>query len=604
MRLEDCSAAWVLDSEYRPVPGSGVEPVYVAGHDALSGRAVSLWADGVTSATAPPDWATGRGAVHLAYNWSAEASFYLAMRWPLPCYAIDLMVEFMLFRNAALPRRVKDDLPGFHGGWSLIKAARYFGIPLDPDADWYKDRMRDLILNRRDYSDRDRRDIETYGRDDVRLAGGVLRALHRDGHFGGDQFDAALRRGRFVLDGAVMKARGVPIDAGVADRLNRVMSEGYGGLVRRFDPGGLFFDGTTLKQAQIDGYARRKGLAWPKTSSGRLSTADETLARLEKIDPKLGDLRTLMGIRDDLKGFELEWGPDGRLRYDHRPFWSNTGRSQPAGNKSVFGKTSYLRGLVAAPRGRCLLYVDYHAEEIGVAAYLSGDGRMIALYESPDDIYLRFGAMGGLVPEAAVSDTNGAYKLYRKKILKPLLLGTQYGMQEYTFSSRARIPVHEARKLIGVHRTLFAGFWSWAEANQERFRVYGRLHTPMRDWFVRWHPLAKSTTVLNWPMQAGSGDILRRAVHRLHTAGVCLLTTLHDAILVECDSAEVDDCERAVVGCMEEASREVLGGCTIPAEVAVRVSPGGRLFEDNDDGRKERGKWDRMLALLGIRSSG
>jgi DNA polymerase I-like protein with 3'-5' exonuclease and polymerase domains len=255
---------------------------------------------------------------------------------------------------------------------------------------------------------------------------------------------------------------------------------------------------------------------------------------------------------------------------------------------------------VVAPQGRCLLYVDYHAEEIGVAAYLAGDPNMIALYRSPDDIYLRFGAMGGLVPESAVSDPGGAYKAYRKKVLKPLVLGTQYGMQEHEFSRRSGVPPAEARRLIGVHRRLFARFWDWSEENQVRFHVCGRLYTPMRDWYVRWHPMAKSTTLMNWPMQAGAGDILRRAVRLLHRAGVCVLTTLHDAVLVECDLADVGDCERVVVGCKEEASREVLGGDTIPAEVAIRVTPGGRLFEDGEDGRAQRAAWDRLLALLGI----
>jgi hypothetical protein len=601
IRLENFSAAWVLDSEYRPVTGSGVDPVSIAGVDLLSGRAVSLWADNGPCSMPPPAWAADPDAVHLAFNWSAEASFYVALGWRLPTNAIDLMVEFMLFRNAALPKRVKDDLPGFVGGWSLLTAAKYFGIPLDPHAERHKERMRDRILNGRDYGDQDRQDIQNYGQDDVRLAGEVFKALDRAGHFAGDQLAAALRRGCSVLDGAVEKARGVPIDVEIADRLNRVMTEGYAPLVRRFDPDGLFIEDTTLKQTRIGAYAAHHQIAWDRTPTGRFSTADKTLARLEKHDPKLGDLRTLMGIRNDLRGFDLEWGPDGRLRYDPRPFWSNTGRSQPAGDKTVFGKNSYLRGLVVAPAGRCLVYGDYHAEEIGIAAYLSGDPKMIELYESPDDIYLRFGAMSGLVPEHAVTDPD-RYKTYRNKILKRLLLGTQYGMQESTFSSRAGIPLSEAQRLIRAHRCLFSRFWPWAESNQEQFRVYGRLYTPMRDWFVRWHPLAKSTTLLNWPMQAGAGDILRRAVRKLHRAGVCVLTTLHDAVLVECDLADVKECERVVVRCMEEASREVLGGHTIRAEVAIRVTAGRRLFEDNDDGRKQETEWDRLLALLNIRS--
>lgn len=347
------------------------------------------------------------------------------------------------------------------------------------------------------------------------------------------------------------------------------MERGYGNLVRHFDPDGRFFEGTTLRQDRIMAYAAGAGIAWSRTPTGRLSTADDTLARREAADPELGRLRTLMAIRDDFKGFDLDVGRDGRLRFDARPFWSCTGRCQPAGNKTPFSKDAYLRGLVVAPAGRCLLYVDYRAEEIGVAAYLSGDRMMIELYEAEGDIYLRFGAMAGLIPVGATKETHGAY---RKRVLKPLVLGTQYGMRERTFAARASVGVPEARRLLRVHQELFSGFWAWAAGNQERFSVQGRLYTPMRDWYVRFHPGAKPTTLLNWPMQAGSGDILRRAVHALHRDGVCVLATLHGAVLVECDEAELADCERLVVARMEQDSREVLGGRTIPAEVSIRAA--------------------------------
>ena len=117
--------------------------------------------------------------------------------------------------------------------------------------------------------------------------------------------------------------------------------------------------------------------------------------------------------------------------------------------------------------------------------------------------------------------------------------------------------------------------------------------------FVRFHPVAKSTTLLNWPMQAGSGDILRRAVHALHRDGVCVLATLHDAVLAECDEADMAECGDLVVSRMEQASRETLGGRTIPAEVSIRVRPGEQLFGDDDEGVKARAEWERMMALMG-----
>lgn len=206
MRFEDFSTAWVFDSEYRPNPGNGVTPVFIAGGDAASGRAGSLWAHAAKGCM--PMWVAEPDAIYLAHNWHAEASFYLAMGWPLPRYAVDLLVEFMLHRNAALPRKVRDDLPGFAGGFGLLAAARYFGVPLDADAERRKALMRDVILGHTSYTAAQRGEIAAYCRDDVRVTRGVWDGLRRSGHFDGDQLAAALRRGRFVLDSAVMEARG------------------------------------------------------------------------------------------------------------------------------------------------------------------------------------------------------------------------------------------------------------------------------------------------------------------------------------------------------------------------------------------------------------
>jgi len=43
--FEDYPSAWCLDSEYRPGPGNGVTPVFIAGVDDASGRACRCGTD-------------------------------------------------------------------------------------------------------------------------------------------------------------------------------------------------------------------------------------------------------------------------------------------------------------------------------------------------------------------------------------------------------------------------------------------------------------------------------------------------------------------------------------------------------------------------------
>ena len=54
------------------------------------------------------------------------------------------------------------------------------------------------------------------------------------------------------------------------------------------------------------------------------------------------------------------------------PMWARTGRNQPSGNRFIFGLAKWYRFLIQPPPNRSLLYLDYSAEEIAIAAALSG----------------------------------------------------------------------------------------------------------------------------------------------------------------------------------------------------------------------------------------
>lgn len=88
-------------------------------------------------------------------------------------------------------------------------------------------------------------------------------------------------------------------------------------------------------------------------------------------------------------------GADGRNRTLLSPFRSTTGRNQPSISKFIFGSARFIRGLIKPPDGFGLAYVDWKSQEIGIAAALSGDGKMIDSYMSGDP-YLAFAVQAGL----------------------------------------------------------------------------------------------------------------------------------------------------------------------------------------------------------------
>ena len=92
-------------------------------------------------------------------------------------------------------------------------------------------------------------------------------------------------------------------------------------------------------------------------------------------------------------------GADGFARYPLLPFWTKTGRNQPAGNDKIFlpALPSWLHGIIAPPPGWAIAELDWDGQEIGIMAGLSGDPAMIEDYRSGDP-HLSFGRRVKLLP--------------------------------------------------------------------------------------------------------------------------------------------------------------------------------------------------------------
>jgi len=93
---------------------------------------------------------------------------------------------------------------------------------------------------------------------------------------------------------------------------------------------------------------------------------------------------------------DIQIGGDGRARCLLSVFRSVTGRNQPSASKFVFGPARWIRGLVREQEGRALAYIDWGAQEIAIAAGLSGDERLAEDYQG--DPHLNFAKAVGLIP--------------------------------------------------------------------------------------------------------------------------------------------------------------------------------------------------------------
>jgi DNA polymerase I-like protein with 3'-5' exonuclease and polymerase domains len=286
---------------------------------------------------------------------------------------------------------------------------------------------------------------------------------------------------------------------------------------------------------------------------------------------------------------ELAVGADGRNRCLLSAFASKTGRNQPSNSKFIFGPSAWLRSLIKPAEGMAIAYVDYEQQEFGIAAALSGDAEMCTAYLSGDP-YLAFAKQAGVVPTDA---TKESHKEERERF-KVCALAVQYGMGAESLAMKLDDCTARGRELLRLHRETFPRYWAWSDAIRDYAVLKGKLQAVF-GWSVRITDDANARSLRNFPLQANGGEMLRIACCLLTERGIRLCAPVHDAVLIEASSPEIDDavadCQRA----MREASELVLAGFSLRTEAKVV------RFPDRYMDKRGETMWNTVQELIGGR---
>jgi DNA polymerase I-like protein with 3'-5' exonuclease and polymerase domains len=187
-------------------------------------------------------------------------------------------------------------------------------------------------------------------------------------------------------------------------------------------------------------------------------------------------------------------------------FGTKTGRNTPSNSKFIFGPSVWLRALMRTRPGRALAYVDWLAQEYGIAAALSGDLAMKQDYQSGEP-YLAFAKRAGAVPADATKQTHGK----ERELFKVCCgLGAMYGAGEHSLAARLGISTAHARELLRLHRQTYPTVWRWSDAVQDFAMLHGYLETVF-GWRVHVGPDTNPRSLRNFPMQANGAEMLRLA---------------------------------------------------------------------------------------------
>jgi hypothetical protein len=364
----------LVDFEFEIPQGGRPIPVCAAAHELRSGRKFRIWQDQFGPV---PPYATGPDVLFTAYYASAELGCYRVLGWPQPKRILDLFVEFRNRTNGlAVP-----------AGNKLFGALTYFG--LDTTGATEKKEMQEAIGSGTWRGRFTPEEILNYCEGDVVALQRLLSVMS-------SQIDwpRAQLRGRYMSAAAAMEDVGVPIDVPTLELLRENWTTIQDRLIEEIDLNYHVYEGRTFKQDLFIRLLAQHGIPWPYHESGRIDLSDSTFRHMAKAHPLISPLWELRSSLSELRLNDLAVGPDGRNRTILSAFRSRTGRNQPSNSRFIFGPAVWIRGLIKPPPGYGVAYVDYAQEEIGIAAFLSGDEAYQDAYLSTD-CYITFGKQTG-----------------------------------------------------------------------------------------------------------------------------------------------------------------------------------------------------------------
>jgi DNA polymerase I-like protein with 3'-5' exonuclease and polymerase domains len=370
----------------------------------------------------------------------------------------------------------------------------------------------------------------------------------------------ATLRGRFMAAVARMEMEGIPIDTALHGRIIGGWQNILTRLIAEMDADYGVFDGTVFKRDRFRALTEKLGLWWPELPSGQQCLDRDTFRDMAKVHPVLAPLHELRHSLSDLRLNDLSIGRDGRNRCMLSPFVARSSRNCPSNSHYIFGPAVWLRSIIQPPPGYGIAYIDWSAQEFGIAAALSGDFNMIQAYHS-GDAYLGFAKLAGAVPVGATKETHGAVR----ELYKQNALGVNYGMGEKTLADRiGHLPIF-ARHLMEQHHSLFPQFWHWSDLCVDHAMLHGWQETVF-GWRVQVFPEPNVCSLRNFHMQANGAEMLRLACCLGTENGVRICAPIHDAVLITAPIDQLADMVEAMRGYMAEASRIVLDGFELAIE--------------------------------------
>jgi DNA polymerase-1 len=218
-----------------------------------------------------------------------------------------------------------------------------------------------------------------------------------------------------------------------------------------------------------------------------------------------------------------------------------------------------IRSAFVAEPGNVLVSADYSQIEMRVLAHLSGDEQLAEAFRRSEDIHASTAAA---ILRKDIADV----KPEDRRLAKVVNYGLVYGMGDHGLSSRAEIPIEQARAFLDEYMARFAGVARWREQTIEQAKQDGYVRTISGR--VRPTPgigdpnraVAEATKryAINAPVQGSAADIIKSAMLRLEERlggrfGIGMILQVHDELVFEIPEATLEEARKMIRTEMENA---------------------------------------------------
>ena len=565
------TGVYAFDFEYHPVngvEGNSPDPVCLVVLDLKTGVTCRYFREQLQAMEVAP-FDTGPDSIWVSFYAPAEMDCFIQLGWPLPDNVLDLFVEFRNLTNGRT-------LP--HGA-SLLGAMAYYGLASIAPAE--KVAMRDLILSRGPWSEKQESEILDYCQSDVDALAQLFFKMEPL-----IDWPRALLRGHYMKAVSRIQACGIPMDVALLEETQKYWDKIREQLIDKIDVAYGVYEDQTFKKDKFEAYLVQFEIPWPRLPTGSLDLSENAFRQAARGYPQLAPLHELRSTLSKLRLNGLTVGEDGRNRYMLSPFRSKTGRNQPSNVEAIYGPSTWMRGFIKPAEGMAIAYIDWGQQEFGIAGVLSEDKAMQAAYKSGDP-YLAFARQAGAIPAHATKQSHAA----ERDRFKACILGVQYGMGPHSLAAQIGQSVDHAKVLLDLHRRTYPDFWAWSDKVQDHYALGGKLSTEF-GWELQPVVNFNPRSVRNFPMQANGAEMLRLACIHLTEVGIRVCAPVHDAVLIEAPLDEIDDTIELARNLMAQASREVLDGFELNTDVEIVRYP------DRYMDKRGRKMWDTVQEII------